>query len=202
MISKEKVRRRALETRNSLEEAGRKDFSKVIIDQVLESEMYQRAGIVLSYSAIRSEVETDLLNRNVLEQGKKLYLPKTCFREKTMSFYPVEDLRKLKKGYQGILEPEDTVPLEDMFTEGCAYARENILMIMPGVAFDEAGHRMGYGGGYYDRYLHLYGEKVISILIAFDEQKALVIPAETCDMKPDYIVTQSGWICEKGGDRQ
>ncbi len=202
MISKEKVRRRALETRDSLEEACRGDFSKMITDQILHSEMYRKAGIVLSYSAIRSEVETDLLNRDVLEQGKKLYLPKTCFREKKMNFYPVENLKKLKKGYQGILEPEETASFEDMLVEGCAYAREEILMIMPGVAFDEAGHRMGYGGGYYDRYLHLYGKRIVSILIAFDEQKALVIPAETCDVKPDYIVTQSGWICKEGGDRR
>lgn len=201
MISKEKVRRRALEARNCLGEAWRKDFSKVIIDQVLESEMYQRAGIVLSYSAIRSEVDTDLLNRKVLEHGKKLYLPKTYFKEKKMCFYPVEDLRKLRKGYQGILEPEETVPMEDLLEEG-KQEMKDILMIMPGVAFDENGHRMGYGGGYYDRYLAVYGKKLVSLLVAFDEQKALLIPAETCDVKPDYIVTQSGWICGKGGDRQ
>lgn len=196
MISKEKVRRKALEVRNGLDKAWRGEKSQVIIEEVLQSEMYRRAQVVLSYSAIRSEVETEFLNRNVLEQGKKLYLPKTYPEDKKMSFYPVENPAALKRGYQGILEPEETVSLEMIFAEGERYAKEDVLMIMPGVTFDENGHRMGYGGGYYDRYLHQYGEKLTSMLIAFDEQKALLIPAEKCDVKPNYIVTQSGLICE------
>ena len=196
MISKEKVRRKALEARDGLGKAWRGEKSQVIIEEVLQSEMYRRARVVLSYSAIRSEVETEFLNRNVLEQGKKLYLPKTYPEDKKMSFYPVENLAALKKGYQGILEPEETVSLEMIFAEGKRYAKEDVLMIMPGVTFDENGHRMGYGGGYYDRYLHQYGEKLTSMLIAFDEQKALIIPSEKCDVKPNYIVTQSGLICE------
>ena len=157
MISKEKVRRKALEARDGLGKAWRGEKSQVIIEEVLQSEMYRRARVVLSYSAIRSEVETEFLNRNVLEQGKKLYLPKTYPEDKKMSFYPVENLAALKKGYQGILEPKETVSLEMIFTEGKRYAKEDVLMIMPGVTFDENGHRMGYGGGYYDRYLHQYG---------------------------------------------
>lgn len=191
MISKEKVRRRALEARDSLEQAWRGENSRIIIKKVLGSEIYQRAKIVLSYSAFRSEVETEELNRDILKCGKKLYLPKTYPEEKKMCFYQVEDLTELKRGYQGIFEPEEKNPVEFLMEDGdSGLTKQDILMVMPGLTFDENRNRMGYGGGYYDRYLQLYGDKVTSMFIAFYEQKAIVIPAEKCDVKPDYIVTQ------------
>lgn len=189
MISKEKVRKRALETRNSLEGAWRSETSRSIIERILDSEMYRNAELVLSYASIYSEVETGEFNRKVLEQGKRLFLPKTYPADKSMCFYQVENEKDLKKGYQGILEPEEKNPVEQLL-DGNTFARDRVLMVMPGVTFDENGHRMGYGGGYYDRYLHRYGERLTSVLIAFAEQKALIIPAERSDVKPDYIMTQ------------
>lgn len=190
MISKEKVRRKALEVRDNLGEDWREKNSDVIVEKVLGLEQYKKAKIILSYCAFRSEVETKTLNQRVIGQGKKLYLPKTYSKEKKLCFYPVDNLKKLRRGYEGIYEPEETVPVEELFANGSEYGREDVLMIMPGVAFDENGYRMGYGGGYYDRYLQQYGDKLTSVLIAFEEQKSLIIPAEKCDIKPDYIVTQ------------
>ncbi len=191
MISKEKVRRRALESRNGLDEDWRAENSKIIVERVLQSEMYQRAKIVLSYSTFRSEVETDRLNEAVLAQGKKLYLPRVRPQEKQMNFYPVEDLTKRIKGYQGILEPQEAASLEEMFEAGCEEKAEEILMVMPGVSFDKNGNRMGYGGGYYDRYLERYADRVTTVMIAFDEQETMIIPAERCDIRPQYIFTQT-----------
>lgn len=191
MVSKDQVRRHALEIRNGLNENFRARQSAVIMEQVWQSELYERAEIVLSYSAIHSEVDTGLLNREVVRQGKKLYLPKTYAAEKRMCFFPVEDFRQLRSGYQGILEPEETTPVENIFAEADTYTKEDVLMIMPGVAFDERGYRLGYGGGYYDRYLAQYGGKLTSLLVAFDEQKTERIPADPYDVKPACIITQS-----------
>lgn len=191
MISKDKVRKKAIETRDGLDDKMREANSKVIFDEVVATTMYQKADIILSYSSIRSEVETRELNEYILKQGKKLYLPKTYSKEKKMCFYPVEDLKHLHSGYQGILEPKEENPLEQIL-DVKNKSKEKILMIMPGLTFDKDGNRMGYGGGYYDRYLHLYGECLTSLLIAFAEQKALIIPVEKCDIRPDYIVTQDG----------
>lgn len=192
MLSKKEVRQRALDVRNSLEQSWRAGQSQKIVHRLQQSEQYERAEIILSYSSIRSEVETQALNEMVLEQGKKLYLPRTYAEEKRMSFYRVEDLSQLKKGYQGILEPEETIPFERQFEQSANREKQKILMLMPGVAFDADGYRMGYGGGYYDRYLSQYGIYMTSIFLAFEEQRVQRIPAESYDRKPDMILTQKG----------
>lgn len=185
------VRRQALDIRNGLERNYRAQCSERIMEQVFEAEWFERAKIVLSYASIRSEVETDGLNREVLQQGKQLYLPKTDAKINQMSFFLVEDLSELHAGYQGILEPAETVSAEKLFEKDSGYTKEDILMVMPGVAFDGRGFRMGYGGGYYDRYLEKYGGNLTCAFVAFDEQRQPVVPAETWDVRPAYIVTQS-----------
>lgn len=206
-MSKQEVRKSALKRRDELEPAWRLETSQKIIKKILDLERYRKAEIILSYSSIRSEVETELLNRMVLEQGKCLYLPKTDPIEKQMHFYKVDDLASLHEGYQGILEPEETMPLEELFSEekenldGKETSDGRFLMVMPGAGFDRKGNRMGYGGGYYDRYLRRYGEYLTSLLIAFYEQEIPLIPAETFDRKPDYIMTQRGLLEIEGGER-
>ena len=109
-----------------------------------------------------------------------------------MCFFHVEDPGALQKGYQGIYEPEETVQAERMFSDDSTYNKDDVMMIMPGVAFDGRGNRMGYGGGYYDRYLARYGEKIMCVLAAFEEQEMTEIPVEKWDVRPARIVTQNG----------
>lgn len=195
MISKEKVRRRALETRNALEAEWRQETSRIIVEKLLASEWYQQSEILLSYCSIRSEVETRVLHERIREDGKQLYLPRTNAAEKTMCFYRAEDLKKLRKGDFGVPEPRGNEAVEQVMESG-AFSREKILMVMPGVAFDEKGYRLGYGGGFYDRYLQCYGTMLTSVMIAFAEQETWIIPAETCDVKPEHIITQKTMITQ------
>ncbi len=203
MISKEKVRRKAAETRNAIAENAREEYSGKIGQYILHSAVYERAKVVCSYSSIRSEVMTDELNRHILADGKLLYLPKTIVAERRLAFYRVEDFKDLRKGYQGILEPKgadssekSAIPaLEDLFVSG-KYTKEEILVILPGLAFDEKGNRMGYGGGYYDRYLACSREMVTTLMAAFEEQKTWLVPVEEYDIKPDYIVTENGFFMQ------
>ena len=195
MISKEKVRRRALETRNALEAEWRQETSRIIVEKLLASEWYQQSEILLSYCSIRSEVETRVLHERIREDGKQLYLPRTNAAEKTMCFYRAEDLKKLRKGDFGVPEPRGNEAVEQVM-ESAAFSREKILMVMPGVAFDEKGYRLGYGGGFYDRYLQRYGTMLTSVMIAFAEQETWIIPAETCDVKPEHIITQKTMITQ------
>lgn len=187
---KDEARRRALAVRDALPPEYRKMHSEAIMEDVLQSGQYERARIILSYSAFRSEVDTDRLNREALLRGKELYLPRTYAGEKRMSFYPVRDLSKLESGYQGILEPRETASFERRTEEDRFLAKEEVLMVMPGVAFDERGFRMGYGGGYYDRYLFQYGAGITSMLVAFEEQKVSILPAGEFDVKPDFIYSR------------
>lgn len=184
---KDKVRRRMLAVRDALMPEYRAEHSGIIMEHVLQSPQYERARIVLSYCSFRSEVDTDRLNRETLMQGKELYLPRTYAARKWMSFYPVSDLSELASGYQGILEPRETVSFERRAEERNSFAKEDVLMIMPGVAFDRRGFRMGYGGGYYDRYLFRYGAGITSVLVVFEEQRVSLLPADELDVKPDFI---------------
>lgn len=193
MISKEKVRKKAVETRDSIDEESRQQKSEEIAKKILEADWFKEADIVLSYHAFRSEVEVDALNRAVLTQGKKLYLPKTYVKEKQIRFFEITDLSKLKRGYQKIWEPTGEEP--EFSFETVKEEQKKVLMIMPGTAYDARGYRMGYGSGYYDRYLNAHEAewKMIDFMTAFaafSEQKMILIPGERCDVKPDVIVTE------------
>lgn len=192
MDEKQEIRKQALQVRNALSKEQRKQQSAEIVEQIRLSELYRKSQIVLSYAAFRSEVETEALNQQILEDGKQLYLPKTDGKAKKMSFFHVTDLAELTYGYQGILEPQETEepawrPEKDY------YDKADVLVLMPGVAFDEAGNRMGYGGGYYDRFLARYGDKMVSVLLAYEEQKLQQLPTDIYDIRPEYIVTQKKW---------
>lgn len=193
MISKEKVRKKAVETRDSIDEESRQQKSEEIVKNILVADWFKEADIVLSYHAFRSEVEVDALNQAVLTQGKKLYLPKTYVKEKQIRFFEITDLSKLKRGYQKIWEPTGEEP--EFSFETVKEEQKKVLMIMPGTAYDARGYRMGYGGGYYDRYLNAHEAewKMIDFMTAFaafSEQKMILIPGERCDVKPDVIVTE------------
>ena len=193
MISKEKVRKKAVETRDSIDEESRQQKSEEIAKKILEADWFKEADIVLSYHAFRSEVEVDALNRAVLTQGKKLYLPKTYVKEKQIRFFEITDLSKLKRGYQKIWEPTGEEP--EYSFEAVKEEQKKVLMIMPGTAYDARGYRMGYGGGYYDRYLNAHEAEwkmidFMTVFAAFSEQKMILIPGERCDVKPDVIVTE------------
>ena len=193
MISKEKVRKKAVETRDSIDEESRQQKSEEIAKKILEADWFKEADIVLSYHAFRSEVEVDALNRAVLTHGKKLYLPKTYVKEKQIRFFEITDLSKLKRGYQKIWEPTGEEP--EFSFETVKEEQKKVLMIMPGTAYDARGYRMGYGGGYYDRYLNAHEAEwkmidFMTVFAAFSEQKMILIPGERCDVKPDVIVTE------------
>lgn len=193
MISKEKVRKKAVETRDSIDEESRQQKSEEIVKKILAADWFKEADIVLSYHAFRSEVEVDALNQAVLVQGKKLYLPKTYVKEKQIRFFEITDLSKLRRGYQKIWEPTGEEP--EFSFETVKEERKKVLMIMPGTAYDARGYRMGYGGGYYDRYLNEHEEEgktidFMTAFAAFSEQKMILIPGERCDVKPDVIVTE------------
>lgn len=193
MISKEKVRKKAVETRDSIDEESRQQKSEEIAKKILEADWFKEADIVLSYHAFRSELEVDALNRAVLTQGKKLYLPKTYVKEKQIRFFEITDLSKLKRGYQKIWEPTGEEP--EFSFETVKEEQKKVLMIMPGTAYDARGYRMGYGGGYYDRYLNAHEAEwkmidFMTVFAAFSEQKMILIPGERCDVKPDVIVTE------------
>lgn len=182
-MNKKELRKKALENRESILQKDREKWSLQIQREVRNSVWYKEAEAVLSYASFRSEVDTKLINEWILEDGKVLYLPKTYADKKYMEFYQVKELCSLQDGYQGIQEPQENCPFVGK--------EKKVLMLMPGVAFDKNHNRIGYGGGYYDRYLQCHGERIShTMLLAFSVQEVELIECEDCDIKPDEIIIE------------
>lgn len=185
-MEKNELRRQMLQARDRLTAAERRHLSQRIMERLWQWELFRQADGILSYASFRSEVETDLLNERIIREGKTLYLPRTEPDMHRMVFYPVNRMNELISGYQGIREPQKG---EAPF---CGVKRtETIVMLMPGVAFDEKRNRIGYGGGYYDRYLSQYrAEITCTCMLAFECQRLEKIEEEPCDIRPDRILTE------------
>lgn len=190
MNDKAKLRKRMLSIRDELTGDIRAENSELIRKKLVGSSIYKNAEIVLSYASYRSEVDTWAINKQILADNKKLYLPKTYVKEKRLRFIRVSDMDELKPGALGIMEPDGEGDGIDPKMTGAGA----ILMIMPGVAFDNNGARLGYGGGFYDRYLSEY-EDIIphTVLIAFEAQRTDEICTDEYDIRPGQILTEAGF---------
>jgi 5-formyltetrahydrofolate cyclo-ligase len=111
-------------------------------EQFRASACYQKAKTVYGYLPYNQEVRTVPMLEQAIRDGKRVAVPKVCGDE--MKFIYMDDLSLVEKGYAGIPEPIADGPVADDPTA---------LVLMPGLAFDRQGHRIGYGGGFYDRFL-------------------------------------------------
>ena len=172
IMDKETLRKKALENRNQISEAKRREKSKAIIEKLEGLEEFSQAEKVLAYYSFGSEVET----KEVLEkwaEEKQLYLPKL---NEDSSFQALP-YGPLKENRYGIPEPAEGKPAEKLD-----------LIILPGVAFDRNGGRLGMGKGYYDRFLaDMKG--VLKIALAFQEQVLDSVPLSTYDENVNLIIT-------------
>lgn len=186
-MDKECLRMEARKRRDALSEEQRIGLSQVIMNRLWQWEPFLNAKVILSYASFRSEVYTDEINERLLAEGKTLYFPKV-FSEVAhkMEFYPVTCMEELVCGYQGIREPKSGIPL--FSDEKADY--KNYVMLMPGLAFDEDGNRLGYGGGYYDYYLARYKKYIAhTCMLAFEIQRMKSVGNDRYDIRPDCILT-------------
>ncbi len=188
-IRKQGIRSRYLGLRNNLSAGERKQKSQEIWEHVKGDPKYQAARAVLVYMDYRSEVmTTGLVEELLADTSKKVFAPKV--EGMHIRFYEIKSLDELKKGYQGIREPEENP--EKRFTPDMA-ARLEAVVLVPGAAFDRQRGRIGYGKGFYDRFFSDYRE-VYGIALSFSCQIAKEIPMEPHDRRPDIIVTENGII--------
>ena len=184
-IEKSRIRKEAIAKRDSLGPDERQRLSRQISEHLYGLEEYSLRDTILSYASYRSEVITDEINARILGDGKRLFLPRTYPESNRMIFYQVTDLMDLKPGAMGIREPD----------EGVAYMGEDALVLMPGVGFDPEGNRLGYGGGYYDRFLTEYAMLTRhTVMLAFDAQRTQMLPTEPTDRRPNLVLTESGVV--------
>ncbi|NLZ16309.1 MAG: 5-formyltetrahydrofolate cyclo-ligase [Desulfobulbaceae bacterium] len=178
------LRSLARKLRDALSQAERSLASACICKRMCQLEEVAKAHIILLYSAFRSEVETEQLCCSLIQMGKKVCAPLINTEEKGM--LPIEldnNAIDLRPGYCGIPEP---VWRADRI---CAPEKLDIV-VQPGLLFDRAGNRLGYGGGYYDRFLALKAPQALRIGLAFSCQVTTGIPAQKHDMRLDILITE------------
>ena len=177
METKKAIRDRVIGLRDSLSAEEVRQKSLAVTETVVSLPAYRRSREILIYADYRNEVSTRYLIERAWHDGRKISLP-VC-RGKEMRFYRLRDFSELRKGAFGIPEPGDTEPA----------GNEDTLVIMPGVAFDRELHRIGYGGGYYDRYLKEH-PGIYSIALAFELQVLEKVPFLPHDIRPHILVTE------------
>lgn len=182
--SKQELRSRYLAYRDSLSLGERKEKSKRIWEQLIREKAFEEAENVLVYMDYRSEVMTTGLVEELFRSEKKVFAPKVEGMD--IRFYQVESMEDFVSGYQGIREPEGSP--EKLFDPGMAKERKSFLLV-PLAVFDRERGRMGYGKGFYDRYL-AGAPGLFSAGLAFSCQMAGKVPTQAHDKKPDIIITE------------
>ncbi len=179
---KAQQRKDFLEKRSACSEEERAQMSKIICDRIISSYSFKFSDTVLMYSAVRNEADISDVFEQAVKLGKKVYFPKTYGKGK-MEFFRVKELSELKIGRFSVPEPDEE---SERFSEEAA---TRTLCLVPGAAFDKRGYRIGYGGGYYDRFIKK-GETIFAG-VTFDSLLCdEVVFDKRHDKKVDMIFTE------------
>ncbi|MBD5550600.1 MAG: 5-formyltetrahydrofolate cyclo-ligase [Lachnospiraceae bacterium] len=201
------LRKQILNDRNALSPEQRKIWNEQILENLIRYDRENPCAVYLCYVNYKSEVSTKDFICWCLNKGKTVFVPKVFAKEKTkpteMEFYQITAWHELKTGYQGILEPETLAErsFSEWFakkeTKAAGPEREHLRMLLPGAVFDKAGNRIGYGGGFYDRWLAKWSHldsgdpKILEkIGLAYSMQVVETLPTERFDQKTDLVITE------------
>ncbi|TCP52395.1 5-formyltetrahydrofolate cyclo-ligase [Tumebacillus sp. BK434] len=184
-MEKQALRKHLLALRQNLSREARAPLDAAILQRVIELPEVQAAQTILLYLDFRGEVESDGMIEHCLAHGKTPVAPVTLKEERQMIPVRITSLADLRMGAYGIREPLHLPELEVPVTA-------IDLVILPGVGFDRKGGRLGYGGGYYDRFLPKLRPEVPKIAVAYELQVVENVPMEPHDTLLDALVTEQG----------
>ena len=181
---KERLRKRLLAVRMGLDRGQVEASGQAILERVLGLEAYRRAKLVHTYvSSKENEVDTRALICTCLAQGKRVAVPVVMPGTKTLAHALIDGLDQLVVGPYGLAQPDPATA-----TWLPAAARID-LIVVPGLAFDRRGHRIGWGGGYYDRFLAQV--QTVKIGLCYDALVLDCIPGEPHDVPVDLVVAET-----------
>lgn len=183
-MPKKSLRTDLLARRRAIDHARWHDASTAAQLRLISLEAFQRAACIVLYAPIQQEIDTGLLFSKARFEGKRVLYPLVCGA--TLQFREVSAPEQCTPGTFGILEP---------CRMGEDHALETAdLIVVPGVAFDLQGHRIGFGKGYYDRCLSQLQKHVTLVGLCHDFQLLEQIPAEGHDIRMQYVVTDKRTI--------
>lgn len=181
-MMKNVIRKEILGLRNNLDQQYVIDTSEKVFNNLKNMDIFNASEHVMTYVSFNNEVSTQLIMTHLLSNNKQLFVPYTQVKNCSMTPALISDLSDLSVGNYGILEPP-----KDNTDQ--AYSSQIDLVLVPGIAFDLMGNRIGFGKGYYDFFLSQLSSKVPTIALAYDFQIKNEIPSEPHDIKMDYIVS-------------
>ncbi len=180
---KEKLRKEISAMRDNLSEKEHIERSEIVKERLFETEEFKKAKTIMFYVSKGSEVRTEHMITESIKMGKTVVVPLSDSKTHTLCAYEIEGVKDLCPGCYGIPEPD---------SEKCRKVEpeEIDLVIVPGTAFDKKGDRIGYGMGFYDKFLSQV--KIKTIGLAYDFQVVVHIPGEEHDVKVDMVVMDNG----------
>ncbi len=175
-MDKQTLRRMIREQKRAMTTEQIEEASARLGEKFAASELYRQAKTIYGYLPYNQEVRTVPMLQRALDDGKRVAVPK-CYGDE-MRFIYLDDLSRVESGYCGIPEPIADEPIADDPTA---------LVLMPGLAFTERGERMGYGGGFYDKFLATEpNHPTLALCYAF--QMVEYIPTEEFDIPVDCVL--------------
>lgn len=157
-MNKEKLRISILKKLKELPMESRQKFNESLLKQLKETNEWKQANTIAITLSRFPEVDTDLIVQAVWNDGKQVVIPYSG-KNRKLSFYLYNSKTEIKQSRFGLWEPENR--------KNEIVANQIDLILVPGLAYSNAGYRVGFGGGYYDRYLASYTGKTISVLYPF-----------------------------------
>ncbi len=180
--NKIQLRRQFAASRNALPPRVRAEKSRDLIRQLLNQDFYRDARVVFSFLPFRSEVDIRPIFEDGWKKGKVMLMPRIDPDRNEMEAVPITSFDNLKESRMKLLEPAENK---------VAYQGPIDLVITPGLAFDNQGYRLGYGGGYYDRFFSAHPFNV-SVGVAFEVQRVPTLPHSQHDIPVHFLLTESG----------
>ena len=175
-MDKKALRREIREKKRAMSVEEIEERSARLGELFAQTDAYRKAKTVYGYLPYNQEVRTVPILEQAIRDGKRVAVPKVY--GDTMRFLYLDDLSKVEKNEMGIPEPVADEPVAD---------DETALVLMPGVAFDEAGHRIGYGGGYYDKFLAAEPNHP-TVALCYDFQMFAHLDTEEFDIPVDKVI--------------
>lgn len=177
------IRKQMLEMRTAMSHSDVCRLSKDIFDRLMESGLLNTASDIMTYLDFKSEVETNAIIRYSLKHGKNIYVPVCIPETRELVISRITGFDDLRSGLYGIREPrESSLRLCDSSVLD--------LVLIPGTAFDPLGNRIGFGAGYYDRFMRRLPPGAKKVALAYSFQIVDAVPASQYDVPVDFIVTE------------
>lgn len=153
-----------------------------ICKKFLQTQIYKKSDTVLVYCSLQDEIDTSLIIKTAFKDGKKVAAPCCLDNNGRMEFYFIDSFDDLHNGSFNVPEPnaDDTRIVDDF---------DNAVIVVPGLCFDKDKYRVGYGKGYYDRYLQIHS--LISVGLCYNSFIVDKVPTDIYDKNVDFVITES-----------